>query len=89
MSTSTGFVNLRTMARSSRSMMHTLNTPEASISSCVSAVCSIPTPIHFGSKLICVTQLAVMPFRRSAPSVLPITYSPDGIFQSTRRRSLS
>ena len=45
--------------------------PPASISSWVNAVCSTPTPIHFGSKLTCVTQLAVIPLRRSPLSVLP------------------
>ena len=69
----TGLVNFRTIARSSRSTRHTANTPPASISSCVNAFRSTPTPIHFGSKLNWVTKLIVMPLRRSARSVLPST----------------
>ena len=71
-STSTGLVNFRTMARSSRLTVLTLNTPPAVTSSWVSAVFSTPTPTSLGSKLTCVTQLIVMPLRRS-PSRLPRT----------------
>ena len=88
-STSTGLVNFRTMARSSRSMMHTLNTPPASISSCVYASVSTEIPSSFGSNASCVAQLSVMRLRRSTPSVEPTTYRPLGIVQSTRRRSRS
>ncbi len=47
--------------------------PPASISSWLNAVCSTPTPTHFGSKLTCVTQLQVIPLRRSPLSVVPST----------------
>jgi hypothetical protein len=72
-STSTGLVNLRTIARSSRSTRHNAKTPLASISSCVNAPCSTLIPIHFGSNEICVTQFMVMPLRRSPRSVVPTT----------------
>ena len=88
-STSTGFVNLRTIARSSRSMRQRLNTPPAAISSCVNASRSTPMPSSFGSKTTCVAQLSVMRLRRVARSVDPTTYNPLGIFQSTRRRRRS
>jgi hypothetical protein len=71
-STSTGLVNFRTMARSSREIVLRLKTPPAVTSSWVRAVFSTPTPTSLGSKLTCVTQLAVMPLRRS-PSRLPST----------------
>ena len=48
-STSTGLVNFRTIARSSRATVLTVNTRPRLISSWVSAVFSMPTPISFGS----------------------------------------
>ena len=69
--------------------MQTLKQPPASTSSCVNASRSMLTPIHFGSKESCVTQLIVIPLRRSARSVEPSTYRPLGIVHRTRRRKRS
>ena len=61
----TGLVNLRTMARSSCAIRFTLNTPPSATSSWVNASRSTPTPTSLGSNESCVTQLIVMPLRRS------------------------
>ena len=65
-STSTGLVNFRTMARSSRSIVHRLNTRPSAISSWVTAVCSTLTPSSFGSNDTCVTQFRVIMLRVDA-----------------------
>jgi hypothetical protein len=70
-STATGFVNLRTMARSSRSTRHSENTPAAEINSWVSASRSTLIPSHLGSNETCVAKFRVMPLRRSPLSVEP------------------
>ncbi len=71
-STSTGLVNLRTMARSSRSRTFTLNTRPSPMSSWVSAGFSTDTASSLGSELTWAAQLAVMALRRS-PARLPMT----------------
>ena len=71
-STSTGLVNLRTMARSSRLTMLTEKMRPPVMSSWVSAALSTETPTSLGSKLTWVTQFAVMRFSRS-PCREPIT----------------
>jgi hypothetical protein len=87
-STSTGLTNLRTIARSSRSITHRPNDWPWLISSWVNAARSTPTATSFGLRLTWVAQLAVMPLRR-LPARLPMTYNPLGMVHSTRRLSLS
>jgi hypothetical protein len=67
-STSTGLVSLRTMARSSRSMVPRLNAPPPAIRRWVSASCSTPIPTSLGSKATWVAQLSTIMLRRSTPS---------------------
>ena len=69
-STVTGLVNLRMMARSSRSTVVRLNTPPASISSWVRATFSTPIPSSLGCELTWVAQFRVMRLLRS-PARLP------------------
>src|SRR3954452_19490270 len=87
-STSTGLVNLRTIARSSRSTTHRAKAPPATMSSWVRASFSTLIPSSLGSELTWVAQFRVMALRRS-PARLPTTYRPDGMVHKTRRRSLS
>ena len=74
-STSTGLVNLRTIARSSRLIVLRAKTPPSVISSWVTASASTPMPISFGFMDTWETKLMVIPLRRS-PARLPTTYSP-------------
>ena len=71
-STSTGLVNLRTAARSSRRIVHSVKQPPSLISSWVTACLSTPMPTSLGSKATCVAQFSVMALRRS-PAREPTT----------------
>ena len=71
-SSSAGFVSLRTMVRSSRSITLSENTPPSAISSWVSAVFSTEMASSLGWKLTWVAQFRVIRLRRS-PAREPTT----------------
>ncbi len=65
-------MNLRTIARSSRDTVLRAKTWPSAMSSWVNAVFSTLMASNLGSKLTWLTQLTVMPLRRS-PARLPTT----------------